>query len=245
MTSTRHRIAERMDDPRLDQSEHRRALRGLARLNRLSGVAGVLYRQLAGYAQRVAPRPLTVLDVASGSGDLPIQWARRAQRESVAIEITASDVSPVAVAAIDQAVRQQGVPLEARQLDCLAKDDWGRFDVVCCSLFLHHLDDPEAAHLLRSMTHAAQLAAVVCDLDRSGSNLALVWLASRLVTRSPVVHHDAVASIRGAYTRSELQRLAQTSLQRRVDVKSLFPCRFQLTIEVAESAALPKMPGRA
>ena len=44
---TRERVPELMDDPALDPAEHRRALAGLARLNRFGGSAGVLWPAVA------------------------------------------------------------------------------------------------------------------------------------------------------------------------------------------------------
>ena len=59
------------------------------------------------------------------------------------------------------------------------------------------------------MAAAAKRTVVVNDLVRSGLNLALVGAASRLLTRSPVVHTDAVLSVRAALTRTELVAMAK------------------------------------
>src|SRR5690606_42104500 len=96
MTFKRDLQPERMDDPNLPQEEHLRALAGLARLNRLTGVSWPIYNQLRRIATLLR-RPLKVLDVATGSGDLPIRWARRARAEGLPMQITAIDISDVAI----------------------------------------------------------------------------------------------------------------------------------------------------
>ena len=65
--------AEAMDAPNLPREEHEQALRGLARLNRCSGVAYAMYRRLKRIALTRANQSLHLVDVASGAGDIPVQ----------------------------------------------------------------------------------------------------------------------------------------------------------------------------
>ena len=231
----RDRQPELMDDPNLPDQDHRHALEGLSRLNRLSLVAGAMYRRIRRFAQQNG-RPLRVLDVASGAGDLPIQWARRAKRDRLAVDITTLDISEVAAAEQEVRAQRAGVEIRAAVRDCLREPLPSGFDVVTCSLFMHHLADADVVQLLRSMDAAAARAVVVCDLERSGTNLALVGVASRLVTRSPVVHTDAKLSVRAAFTRKEFRALAEQALMRPVVVERSFPCRF---IAVVAESSIP------
>ncbi len=226
----RDRQPERMDDPSLPESEHQRALAGLSRLNRVSGVSGVLYRRLRHYVGS-GGETTRVLDVASGAGDIPIAWARRAKREGLGLHITTLDISEVAVQEQRKRARLAGVEIEALQYDCLKRPLPGGFDVITCSLFMHHLDDHTALKLLQSMQLATDRAIVICDLERSKTNLAVVEIASRLLTRSDVVHTDASLSVRNAYTCAEFKALAEQALLRPVRVERLFPCRFIVTVD--------------
>lgn len=232
MTFPRSRIPERMDDPSLPEADHRRALVGLARLNRVSGVSRALYRRLRGYAKRSSTRPLRVLDIACGSGDLPIDWASRAARDGWPLQVTGVDVSEVAIDSMCRRAGRMGVEVGAMRRDCLHAPLPSGFDVVTCSLFMHHLDDAAAVRLLQSMRAAAGQAVLVCDLERSRANLALVSVTARLVTRSDVVHHDAAASVRAAYTRDEFRGLLERAMVEQARIESLFPCRFLVAIDV-------------
>lgn len=220
-----------MDDPGLPRSDHLRAMAGLSRLNRCTGIASVMYRHLRRQARALRGRPLCVLDVASGAGDVPIAWARRAQRDGLNLQLTLLDVSATAVDEQQRRARAAGVNVLSLQHDCLKSPLPGGFDVVTCSLFMHHLDDHQAFCLLQSMQAATDDAILICDLERSAMNLALVRIASQLVTRSPIVHSDAVTSVRGAYTPAEFQSIAADALARPVRVKRVFPCRFLVTFE--------------
>ncbi|TWU24431.1 hypothetical protein Pla52o_23580 [Novipirellula galeiformis] len=221
---------ELMDDPALPRGEHKLALAGLARLNRFSGVAGVMYRQLRRIA-RDRSRPLRILDVASGAGDVPVHWAQRAKREGIKMQITALDISSVALEEQQRRAAQAEVKVRSEQWDCLAKSLPHGFDVVTCSLFMHHLADPQATFLLRSMHAATDDAVIICDLERSSLNLGLVAFAAKLLSRSHVVHTDAVLSVHGAYTRNEFSTLAEAALGVPVTIRGAFPCRFIASFE--------------
>jgi 2-polyprenyl-3-methyl-5-hydroxy-6-metoxy-1,4-benzoquinol methylase len=217
----RARIPELMDDPALDPAAHRRALAGLARLNRFSSSASVLWPSLAKLAAELN-RPVHVLDVATGSGDVPRSLLRRAERAKVALEIAACDLSPTAIA---EATRE---PSAVRFFvhDALHAPLPTGYDAVTCSLFLHHLSEDEAIALLTNMENAARHLVLVNDLARSRFNYCAVWLATRLLTRSRVVRFDGPASVRSAFTPREAIALAQRAGLEGATVQNKFPCRF-------------------
>jgi 2-polyprenyl-3-methyl-5-hydroxy-6-metoxy-1,4-benzoquinol methylase len=231
MMLQRDRQPESMDDPKLPKEEHLRALVGLARLNQVSGVARAMYRQLRRHARARTNQTIRVLDVASGGGDIPIAWARWARREGIKLQLTLLDKSSVAIEQQQRRADRYGVDILALQHDCLSTPLPAGFDLVTCSLFMHHLDEHQTFRLLQSMQQATEHALVVCDLDRSRLNLTLVQIAARLLTRSAVVHRDAVLSVRAAYTVEEFKRLAENALARPVRVKRSFPCRFIATFD--------------
>src|SRR6266851_3551000 len=95
MHSLRHRRLqpEVMDQPDLDRARHWHALRGLARINWLSGSAGILWPSIRQLAKEANSRPLRVLDVACGGGDVSIGLYRRAAQAGLNVQIEAADVS--------------------------------------------------------------------------------------------------------------------------------------------------------
>ncbi|GAA5507593.1 methyltransferase domain-containing protein [Novipirellula caenicola] len=237
---------ERMDDPDLPRDQHELALKGLSRLNRFTGVAGLMYRHLRRRGTMKAGRPLRILDVASGAGDVPIDWARRARRDGVAMEITMLDVSPVAVQTQQRRATEAQVSVRSLRSDCLAEPLPSGFDVVTSSLFMHHLNDEQVATLLRAMKVATDGGILICDLHRSRMNLAMVAFAGRVLSRSPVVHSDSVLSVQGAYTHAEFQTLAQHALDGSIEMHAAFPCRFLASYEkpvAATPSALPNIGG--
>ena len=234
MTFARDLQPELMDDPALPRADHEHALVGLSRLNYFSGVIGGMYKQVASFAHTIPDRPLRILDIASGSGDLPVAWAVRARRAGLKMDITATDISPVAVAQQQQRAKSAGVQIASLQADCFAGELPTGFDVVTCSLFAHHLTETQTIDLLQAMRTASNNAVVICDLERTRFNYGLIAVVSRLLSRSYVVHKDALLSVNNAYTKSEFADLAKTAFGREVAVNTMFPCRF-LMIDQKES----------
>jgi hypothetical protein len=73
------------------------------------------------------------------------------------------------------------------------------FDVVTCSLFLHHLTSDQATNLLMRMAAAGRLL-LANDLRRCVSGYLMAQLACRCLTRSPIVRYDGPQSVANAFT---------------------------------------------
>ena len=206
--SNRRRQPEIMDQPGLAADQHRHALRGLARVNQISRTAAILWPQIRALARQNAPRPTRLLDVASGGGDVLRTLARYAVRAGLPLEVTGCDVSPFAVEYAQRESARVGSQARFITADVLARELPGEFDVITCSLFLHHLEEPAVIELLGKMQRAAGQLVLVSDLLRTVLGYQLAWWGSRFLTRSPVVHVDGPMSVEGAFSLEELRRLA-------------------------------------
>jgi SAM-dependent methyltransferase len=221
----RTREPEVMDDPSLDVDRHRRALAGIARLNLLSRTAASLWRPIA---ELSVGQSLRILDVATGSGDVPLGLWRRARRERRDVEIWGVDISPTAIRyARDRAARARA-PVRFEVLDALSDDLPEGFDVVCCSLFPHQLRSDEVVLLLRKMRETARRMVLVSDLVRSLRGLWLARIATRLFTASDVTRIDGPRSVRAAFTPSEFRRLLLEAEMDGAVLKRSWPCRMLL-----------------
>ena len=78
----RHLQPELMDQPDLDASRHLQALAALRRVNWLSRTAAIVWSAIRPLARSQADRPLRVLDVASGGGDVTLGVWRRARAKA-------------------------------------------------------------------------------------------------------------------------------------------------------------------
>lgn len=231
MALLRHRLPELMDDPGIDPAAHHHALRGLARINALTAVDRAIWRRIQLQAQRDPP-PLRFLDVATGAGDLIIRLARRAALASINIQWHAVDISPVALHSASRAAEQAGIQLHTHRLDIHSSLLPSGFDIAHCGLFLHHFDPPQVKLILRRMADAARTV-IVQDLRRTRLGLAMAKVVPPLLTRSPIVHTDAVLSVRAAFTIEELRTIADSAGLTGASIMPLWPQRILMTWERA------------
>ncbi|HBE69252.1 MAG TPA: nucleotide-binding protein [Planctomycetaceae bacterium] len=223
----RQLVPELMDDPELDPLEHQAALNGLKRLNAWTGNPQLAWKLLRDNSAGVPEnQQLSILDVATGSADLPIALSRFGAGAGVDLTISASDVSPTALEVARRQAQDQGADIKLIEHDVVQQDIAGKFDFVMCSQFLHHLTEAEVINVLRRMRSAARRRVIVIDLLRSWANYYQVWLATRLLSRSPIVHFDGPQSIRAAFTLPEFERLAIEAGFRDYKLSFRWPCRF-------------------
>lgn len=220
---------EVMDQPELDPEQHRRALAGLGRINRLSGSVHILWPAIARLAATLETRRLRVLDVASGGGDVAIGLWLHAQRAGLELDILGCDISPLAVETSSRTALKSGAKVRFQTHDVLRQPLPGGFDVVMSSLFLHHLTSSEALQLLNNMATAAQHLLLINDLRRSLAGYLLAHLVCRVFTRSPVVRVDGPRSVAGAFTIAEAQKLCAQANLSRATIKRRWPFRFLLS----------------
>jgi len=207
--SVRDRRDELMDDPDLDEGVHRQALRGLQRINRISAIPSLLYRSIVRQCEWPASRPLRVLDVGCGGGDVSVGLWRRAQRAGRPIHIGGCDISPKAIRMSQERAAEAGAEASYFQIDVLNDPIPRDWDVVYCSLFLHHFDEAAGETLLANMGQAAGQLMLVNDLIRGRFAYTLCWLGVRLLTRSPIVHVDGPLSVRAGFRTDEVLAMAE------------------------------------
>lgn len=234
LLSARHRQPELMDQPDLAPHLHTQALRGLERINRVSTATGTIWQPIHARLRRRRPHAaLSILDVACGAGDTLTGLTRHAQAYGLSVSASGCDVSATAIAYAQRRAAGQGVNGQFFQHDVLAHELPRRFDVVICSLFLHHLDDERAERLLTRLYAATDWLLIVCDLHRCRRGLALAWLGTRLLSRSPIVHADGPRSVRAAFTRAEAASLVERARIPHATIESVWPCRWRLVAERA------------
>jgi SAM-dependent methyltransferase len=226
--SRRQLSPEIMDQPGLDPAEHAKALRGLGRVNRLSRSAAIYWASIVSLA-RARQGPVSVLDLACGGGDVPVDLALRAARSRLDIRVEGCDVSPEAVGFASKLSEDRRAAVRFFVLDALRDPIPEGYDVVTCSLFLHHLDESDAIDLLRKLGDSSAQLILVNDLARSRLGYLVAWVGCRLLSRSRVVHNDGPISVRSAFKRTEALELARRAGLEEVSVARKWPFRFLLS----------------
>lgn len=225
----RIRVAEIMDEPAIDRSQHEHALRGIARINACSFTARHLWRRLRQLMLHRRLDRLRLLDVACGRADVTIGIARLAKQTGARLELLGCDRSAVALDAARELACRYGVDcVRFHQADVLEHKLNFNQDVAISSLFLHHLDELQMVALLGRLRQVCRHAIVMDDLCRSLPGYWLARWGCRALTRSPMVHYDGPASVRSALTPDEILLIAQEAGLEGALVTRRWPERFTL-----------------
>jgi len=217
---------ELIDQPGQCYADMERALREIQWVNRHLSGWRVLQRLLPDLLSRVpTTRPVEVLDLGTGSADLPraiVAWGRAHGRD---IRVVGVDNNPEVVEfarrEVAHELRVRIVRADIHHLPFPAK----RFDLVLCSLFLHHFQPDEAVALLEIMASQARYAMLVNDLERHRVAYWAIWALSRIYLRGRLFQHDAPVSVLRAYRRSELRDLVERASLGSLAVERIFPFR--------------------
>jgi 2-polyprenyl-3-methyl-5-hydroxy-6-metoxy-1,4-benzoquinol methylase len=228
----RYLVPELMDDPELGAQEHEEALEGLERINRLSRVSNLIWnpiKQLSrqhrslGHDERVS-----VLDIATGGGDLPIALSRMSRRDGLPIKTSACDVSARALSRAAQKAAISRENINFFKWHALEDPIPEKQDVIVNCLFLHHLEREDAIRFLKRCSKATNKLLIICDLRRSRAGYVLARVASRVLTPSRVVHFDGPQSVRAAFTVDEMITIAKEANLENVVVRRAWPFRLLL-----------------
>ncbi len=197
---------ELMDEPIENKSELAENFRDIERVNGLLGGTAIILRHLPSLLPPVG-QPVTILDLATGSADIPVAIVRWARRKGLDVTVIASDNTPDMLDLARE--KSAGFPeISVRQLDARAVDLPDKHvDIVLCSLALHHFDPDTAVQVLREMHRLGGRGFILNDLKRGRLGFAAAWLASRVTTRNRLTRNDAPLSVRRAYTLAELGEL--------------------------------------
>ena len=198
-----------MDRPEADPKILKDDLRNLRIINRYFGGLRALRNAVLPMAKGVIPgETITILDLATGSADQPVALVRAFERIGRRVHITAVDRNEVMLEIARKfASGMKGIEFESRDLKNLPYQD-GSFDIVTCSLAIHHFSHEDGVKLLREMNRISKLGFVVNDLSRSYIGAATAWLYTRLTTRNPMTRYDSVISVLRAFTKDELTAMA-------------------------------------
>jgi ubiquinone/menaquinone biosynthesis C-methylase UbiE len=194
-------VPELLDTDAGTSREIEGSLADLCMINRRFGGVRTMQKLLQAVAERSGLQSLNWLDVGGATGEITELTDSGLNRAGIACTSTVLDLAFTHLNGRRPAVCGDALALPFRNES---------FDVVASSLFVHHLEPEEFAAFVREGLRVAKHAVVINDLVRNPVHLALVYAGFPLY-RSRLTRHDAVASVRRAYTLEELRAiLAQT-----------------------------------
>lgn len=196
-----------MDEDRADPEQLRRSLRFIERINHRLGYTRAILGHMELFSKSWRGRPtIRIVDLATGSADIPRAILKWADERGIHMHITALDRHPVTakIAAEGPAdPRLQIIQADVFDLPFEPRS----FDYALCAMFLHHLDEERIVEVLRTMDKLARRGIIAADLLRH--RRAYLWIRLLTLFAAPMVRHDACASVRQALTREEVLALRE------------------------------------
>ncbi len=199
-----------MDLPDADPEMLVDDLRNLRIINRYFGGLSALRNALVPIVMKTKKgEVVAILDLATGSGDQPVSLAKEFRHLGKRVQITAVDRNEIMLnAARRYASGYHEIQFERCDILDLPYASES-FDIVSCSLAIHHLSRSNGVKLIREMNRICRLGFVVNDLSRSYIGAATAWVYTRLTTTNPMTRYDSVASVQRAFTKDELKDMAE------------------------------------
>ena len=197
---------ELMDRPQPVTTELVSDLRNLRQLNRYFGSYGLTTHFLRKWIQPGAQ--LRVLDLATGSGDIPrlvVDYARKVDA-TVTVEAIDQQSSTLEIA---RGLSADYPEMDFKQGDVLFFGEDGQYDIVLCSLALHHFDEASAVRLLERCRHLSRRFVLVSDLRRGFLVTVGVYLLTALIYHESMTRIDARLSAERAFSFREFGSLAK------------------------------------
>ncbi|MDF2439353.1 MAG: hypothetical protein JWN98_337 [Abditibacteriota bacterium] len=226
---------ELLDLHRGSLAEVRCSLHDIRRINTYLGGTRVSSRAILSMLQEHQLHKATVLDVGTGLADMPLHFVREAQQHGVALRAIGLDINArhLQIAREEMAQTPEVLLLRADAFKLPLPDQ--SVDVVHSSLFLHHFREAQIVQLLQEFSRVARIGWVMNDIVRHGLPLWFFRTTWPIFARSYLTRLDGTASIRRAYTLTEMQRIVRTITD--VHVQNHFPFRHSVTWQRASSGA--------
>jgi ubiquinone/menaquinone biosynthesis C-methylase UbiE len=157
-------------------------------------------------------RPLHILDIGTGSADIPEELCRWAEGRGLDLHIVATDISAEILTVARARIANSGFGDRVMFLACDAVRPPfapGSFDVVICSLAFHHLSVKQARTAMPEIARTGRRGFIINDVYRSRGAWIMAWVLAHFTTTNRLTRHDGPASISRAFTPRELRRMAR------------------------------------
>jgi SAM-dependent methyltransferase len=226
--SRRSAAPELIDTEASEPANLEACLRDLERINRWTGAYRITLRWLERLLdQHGLTRPLVVVDVGCGYGDMLRRIAAFAEHREIAVDLTGLDLNPL-TAAVAARATPPGPPIRYLAQDVFDLSPSIRPDVVISALFAHHLDDARLVRFLHWMDERASLGWLINDLRRHLIPYVIARFAPALLCMNRMVRNDAPVSVARAFQRQDWDRVLETAglAEEPTTVAACFPFRF-------------------
>jgi len=231
-TKTRSDEPELMDDFALEGEILRDALDKIASINKLLGGNNVtLHGVKTLINDQQNKKEISILDVGCGNGDMLRTLADYGQKNKINFKLTGVDANAFTIKhAEGLSTTYQNISYNCVDIfsDAFKAKD---FDIILCTLTLHHFKDNEILALMDSFQKQAKLGVIINDLHRSKLAYYLFNTICFVFRLNEMSRKDGLVSILRGFKKADLQRYSTESKFKSFSIQWRWAFRYQWIIK--------------
>ena len=211
LVDTSHRSSEMeiMDDFTMEGVLIRDTLDKIEIINRFLGGNTVTIKGLKNLIKNQSKnKTITIVDLGCGNGDILRDVAKFGRKNNYSFNLIGIDAN---LAAINYAkeLSKEYSELSFKTIDILSEDfKKESYDIVLCTLFLHHFKNEELISFLKTTIEKATIGVVVNDLHRHKLAYYLFKLIGFFI-KNKMVRQDGLTSVLRAFKRKDLENISK------------------------------------
>ena len=208
-TSNRSSEKEIMDDFTMKGVLFRDTLDKLEIINRLLGGNKVTIKGLKELLKNKSKNKIiTIVDLGCGHGDILRDIAKFGRKNNYTFRLIGIDANIAAISYAKELSKQYS-ELSFKAIDVFSEDFKKQsYDIVLCTLFLHHFKNNELISFLKTTIEKATIGVVVNDLHRHKLAYYLFKLIGFFI-KNKMIREDGLTSILRAFKKKDLENISK------------------------------------
>ena len=229
--SHRARGTEIMDDFDLKGEKLAQTLEDLDKVNKWLGGNKITINGIKRIISETSPKePVKIVDVGCGNGTILRQIADYGRKINLNLDLIGIDANPHAIAiAEDLSKNYPEIKFAALNIFSTVFAE-KKYDIVLCTLTLHHFHDNQIEELIRVFYQSAKLGIVINDLQRSKAAYYLFQVFCAVFIRNEIARKDGLTSILRGFRKGELEKYSSIIRAEQQDIRWKWAFRYQWVI---------------
>lgn len=230
-TKYRTEEIEIMDDFSLQSEELIGALDQIASINQLLGGNKLTLHGIKELLKKTdTSQTISIADIGCGNGDMLRMLAKYGKKRNLKFQLIGIDANAFT---IDYAknLSKDFPNIEYSCMDIFTEDfNQLRYDIVLCTLTLHHFTTNQIAELIHILNQNASIGIVVNDLHRSKIAYRLFELISVVFNLNTMSRNDGLISILKGFKKNELEDFSKKLNLKNYSINWKWAFRYQWII---------------
>ncbi len=231
-TKYRTDATEIMDDFELEGEILRDALDKIAKINQLLGGNKLTLQGVESLMNKVSPnKEVTIVDIGCGNGDMLRALADYASNNNLNFKLIGIDANQFTINHAKELSKQyKNITYQCEDIfDDKFKDL--KYDIVLCTLTLHHFKDDEIIKLVSVFNQNASIGIVINDLQRSALAYRLFQGLCFFFRLNKMSKEDGLVSILRGFKKEELENFSKKLGFKKYTIQWKWAFRYQWIIE--------------